>query len=57
MSSVRARVGMDDIITVLQQNRWRWYGHASRKDKSDWVTKCMDYEVMGVRPRGRPGKT
>jgi len=23
----------------------------------DWVRKCMDYEVEGVRPRGRPQKT
>jgi len=23
----------------------------------DWVKKCMDYEVEGARPRGRPKKT
>ena len=25
--------------------------------KSDWVKKCMKYEVEGTRPRGRPKKT
>ena len=27
-----------------------------RKDDDDWVKKCMEYEVEGSRPRGRPGK-
>ena len=28
-----------------------------RKDDNDWVKKCMDYEVVGSRPRGRPKRT
>jgi len=39
-------------VTVLQRNRLRWYGHVLRKDDSEWVKKCMDYVVEGVRPRG-----
>ena len=39
---------------VLQQNRLHWYGHVLRKDDDDWVKKCMEYEVEGPRPRGRP---
>jgi len=27
------------------------------KKKSDWVKKCLEYEVEGARPRGRPKKT
>jgi len=23
----------------------RWYEHVLRKDKNDWMKKCMDYEV------------
>ena len=42
---------------VLQQNKLRWYGHVLRKDDDDWVTKCMEYEVEGSRPRGRPKRT
>jgi len=35
----------------LQQNRLRWYGHVLRKGDDDWVKKCMEYEVEGLRPR------
>jgi len=28
-----------------------------RKEDNDWVKKCMQYEVEGARPRGRPKKT
>jgi len=48
--------GIDDMITVIQQHRWRWYEHILRKNENDWVNKCMDFEVEGVRPRGRPRK-
>ena len=54
---LRERLGVDDIASVLQQNRLRWYGHVLRKDDEDWVKKCMEHEVEGSRPRGRPKKT
>ena len=50
-------VGIDDIALILQQNRLRWYGHVLRKDDDDLVKKCMEYEVEGPRPRGRPTRT
>jgi len=28
-----------------------------RKEDNDWVKKCMEYEVEGVRPTGKPKKT
>ena len=36
-----------DIISVLQKNRLRWYGHVLQKEDNDWVNKCMEYEVEG----------
>jgi len=39
-------------VTVLYRNRLRWYGHVLRKDDSEWVKKCKDFVVEGVRPRG-----
>ena len=54
---LRERLGIDDIALVLQQNRLRWYGHVLRKDYDDWVKKCIEYEVEGPRPRGRPKRT
>jgi len=48
------RLGEDDIILILQQNRLRWYGHMLRKEDIDWVKKCTEYKVKGSRSRGRP---
>jgi len=28
-----------------------------QKEDNDWVKKCMEYEVEGARPKGRPKKT
>ena len=56
-NELRERLGIDDIALVLQQNRLRWYGRVLRKDDDDWVKKCMEYEVQGPRPRGRPKRT
>jgi len=53
---LRERLGIDDIILILQQNRLRWYGRVAKED-NDWVKKCMGYEVEGSRPRGRPKQT
>jgi len=44
------RLGIDDIILSLQQNRLRWYGHVLREEDTDWVKKCMEYEVEGALP-------
>jgi len=54
---LRERLGIDDVILILQQNRLRWYGHVLRKENTDWVKKCMEYEAAGCRPRGRPKRT
>jgi len=35
----------------------RWFGHVERKDDSDWVKRCMTWEVEGIRQRGCPKKT
>jgi len=51
---LRERLGIDDIVLVLQQNRLRCYGHVLQKEDDDWVKKCTEYEVEGPRPRGRP---
>ena len=32
---LRERLGIDDVILVLQQNRLRWYGHMLRKEETD----------------------
>ena len=54
---IRERLGLEDIISVVQQNMLGWYGHVLLKEDNDWVKKCMEYEVEGDRPKGRPKKT
>ena len=56
-AELRARMGLEPVGEVVRGNRLRWLGHVLRKDPDDWVRKCMDYEVEGKRPRGRPEKT
>jgi len=51
---LRERLGLDDIISVLQQNWLQWYG---RKEDNDCMKKSMEYEVEGAMPRDRPKKT
>ena len=54
---LREKLGIDYIILTLQQNRLQWYGHVLQKEDTDWVKKCMEYEVEGSRPRGRLKRT
>jgi len=44
------RSGIDDIISVLQQNKLQWYEHVLQEEDDDLVKKCMEYEVEG-RPK------
>ena len=37
------------LVWACAAKRW--------KDDDDWVMKCMEYEVEGPRPRGRPKRT
>jgi len=44
------RLITDNIISLLQQNRLRWYGHVSEKNENDWVKnawimKCRVHEL------------
>jgi len=56
-NELRERIAIDNIILVLQQNRLQEYGHVLRKEDNDWVKKCMEYEVEGSSPTGRPKRT
>ena len=56
-NELREGLGIDDIITVIQQHRLRWYGQVLRKDGNYWVKKCMDFEVEGEDLEAGQGKT
>jgi len=44
-------------ITGTVQGTIHWYRHVLRKDDDAWEKKCMEYEVQGPRPIGRPKRT
>jgi len=46
---LRDRLGLEDVVTVLQHDRLGWCGHVWRKDNSEWVKKCVDLwlKVLG----------
>jgi len=50
------RLGIECITDVIRRNRLRWFGHAQRKDRDDWIGACRSFEDEGVRYRGR-GRT
>ena len=47
-SELRERLGINNT-----RLRLRWHGHVLTKDWNDWMKKCIDFEVEGVRPRRR----
>ena len=51
------RLGVVDIMSLLQQNRLRWYGRVLQRDGGDWVRRCMECGVVGSGPRGGPEGT
>jgi len=42
------RLGIDDIILVLRQNRLRWYGHVLRKEDTDWVIQIQIHIFIDI---------
>ena len=46
---LRERLGLGDIISVLQRNSLRWYGHVLQKEDNDWVKKYIIWTMKIVR--------
>ena len=45
---------------MIKKSRLRWFGHVEQKDDSDWVKRCITWEVEGIKQTGclkRPGGT
>ena len=42
-SELKEKLGTDDITTVIERYRLRWYGHALRKNENDWVKKIYGF--------------
>ena len=54
---LRRRLGIESVLVELRRRHLRWFGHVERKPKEDWVKRCRNMEVEGMRKAGRPRKT
>ena len=45
---------MGEISTKVQESRFKWYGHALRREEEYVGKRVMVMEVPGKRRRGRP---
>jgi hypothetical protein len=50
-------LGLESVRKVMRRGKLRWFGHVMRSGEDDWLKKCMNLEVGGVRRLGRPRKT
>ena len=55
--SLRNMMGIEGVKEVMARSRLRWLGHVLRIDEDDWLKKCMNFEVEGIKGRGRPKMT
>jgi len=42
---------------MIKKSRLRWFGHVEHKHDSDWVKRCITWEIEGIRQRGHQKKT
>ena len=54
---LRDLLGLKLVSLMMKKSRLRWFGHVERKYDNDWVSRCITWEVEGIRQRGRRKKT
>ena len=48
---------MRPVVSVIRENRLRWFGHVKRRRGEGLLGEVMELEAPGRRPPGRPKKT
>ena len=51
------RLCIESVAVIVKRGRLGWFGHLERKDTSDWVSACRNFEVTGEKIKGRGRKT
>ena len=54
---MRREMGVMAIMDAIKLGRLRWFGHVKRREEGNWVRRCMDMEIEGKNPKGRPKLT
>jgi len=47
-------LGLEPVGLMVGGSGLGWFGRVERKDGSDWVGRCVEWEIGGVRQGGRP---
>ena len=55
--TVLQRTAQEPITTTIKRRKWRWVGHALRKDQNSISRRALDWNPQGHRKRGRPSAT
>src|SRR6201990_197648 len=54
--SIRRDLGVLPVLTVVERNQLRWYGHMKRMNEERLPRRLYDHVPLGSRPVGRPRK-
>ena len=54
---LRDKLGLENIRSVVQRRRLRWYGHVKRMEVGSCVRRSREIQAPGTRRRCRPRKT
>lgn len=54
---VREELGIESVLTVIERNQLRWYGHLNRMGDNRQVKSVWEARTIPRRKRGRPGET
>ena len=55
--SLKNRISSEECYGDREARQVGWFGHLERKDTSDWVSACRNFEVTGEKINGRGRKT
>ncbi len=51
---IRAKTGVDDILSTIISAKWRWAGHIARRNDNRWAKRIYEWQPRtGKRRRGR----
>jgi hypothetical protein len=51
------RTGQVPIANAIKKRKWRWIGHALRREQSSISLQALEWKPQGKRRRGRPTMT
>ena len=50
------RLCIESVAMIVKRGRLGWFGHLERKDTSDWVSACRNFEVTEKKSKEGVGR-